>query len=317
LSGADISGNDCDCSINIAFVPIVRDVSQVTVIDNSSVSTVITQGYTIDGSYATMIQLTTIDPSLDPQIDEELEQVVSSYVDDLSGPNSVLVSEIQLYASQIKCSDFHGKGTIDDYTSLFEAAAKIANESKHIELDVDIEGFSEFAAAADELSALFNGFIMKLQNVNIIDDYNFLSSIANALKRIVNLSDVFGKFRQTILATSRIQIPKSAHDTKVIISGVMDEVNCAMNYIGYFVDASNNKPTDADLSDAEKFVITKATDTIENWNDLCEQGLSISMSNDVDILFIKQSSDTLKVQTQSLRNATNKLKNKLSRVHYC
>ena len=316
ISGVDVSSNETDCSVNIHFVPIVVDVSRSVVVDNS-MQLVNTQGYTIDGSYATMINLTTIDPSLNPQIEEDLEQIVTTYVDDLSGPNSLLVNEIRLYASQIQCSDFHGKGTIDDYTNLFEAAAKIANESKHIELDVDIEGFSEFANAADELSALFNGFIMKLQNVNIIDDHNFLSAIANALKKIVNLSNVFGKFKETILATSSIQIPKSAHDTRVIISGVMDEINCAMNYIGYFVDASSNKPVDAELTASEKFVINKAINTIDNWNVLCEQGLSITMSNDVDISFIKHSSDQLKVTTQTLRSATNNLKNKLSKFHYC
>jgi hypothetical protein len=44
---------------------------------------------------------------------------------------------------------------------------------------------------ADDLSSLFNGFILKLQNVNIINDTAFLKAIASALKKIVNLSNVF------------------------------------------------------------------------------------------------------------------------------
>ena len=74
-----------------------------------------------------------------------------------------------MYAEKIKCTDFQGKGTINDYANLFEAASKIANETKQIQLDVDIEGFNEFASAADDLSALFAEMTIKLQNVNKIN----------------------------------------------------------------------------------------------------------------------------------------------------
>ena len=43
-----------------------------------------------------------------------------------------------------------------------------------------------------------------------------------------------------ILITSSIKIPKSAHDTKIILDGVMSEVNCAMNYINNFVNPDAN-----------------------------------------------------------------------------
>lgn len=316
ISGVDSSGNDCDCSMNsMSFIPIVDfSLNQVTV--DSSMQYIVQQGTTADDSFATFVSLTTIDPSLNPQIEENLQQVVTIYNDEV-GKNSDILNEIRLYASQIQCDDFHGKGTIDDYTELFKAAAKIANESKHIELDVDIGGFEEFGQAADELSDLFNGFIMKLQNVNIIDDYNFLKAIASALKKIVNLSNIFGTFKETILATSTVQIPKSAHDAKIVISGVMDEVRCAMQYINYFVDSSANKPVGADLTNSEKTVIDKAITTIDSWNILCEQGISIALSNDVDIKYIKSSSDELKTTTNTLKNATANLKAKLSQFHYC
>jgi len=313
----DASGNDPDCSLNNMYVPpIVTFSENKTYIDASGFQFTIQQGQSVDGSQITKEHVVTVDPSLNPQIEETLSQIVTTYNDEVGSTNDIL-NEIKMYANEIQCEDFQGKGTIDDYTALFTAAAKIANESKHIELDVDIEGFNEFANAADELAALFNGFILKLQNVNIIDDSNFLKAIASALKKIVNLSNVFGKFKETILATSTIQIPKSAHDTAVVISGVMDEITCAMGYIGYFVDASASKPIGAELTASEKGVISKAIDTIDSWNVLCEQGLSITMSNNVDISFIKHSSDELKTTTSTLVNATNALKTKLAKFHYC
>jgi len=182
-----------------------------------------------------------------------------------------------------------------------------------MELNVDVEGFNEFSQAADDLSALFNGFIIKLQNVNIINDVAFLRAIATALSKIFNLSKVFGKFKEIVLATSSIQIPKSSHDASVIISGVMDEVNCAMQYINYFVDPSSNPILyDAHLSAAEQNVVNKSVETINSWNVLCEQGISIAMANDIDIQHIQIASNQLKTKTVNLKNVTNNLKAKLA-----
>jgi tetrahydromethanopterin S-methyltransferase subunit F len=164
----------------------------------------------------------------------------------------------------------------------------------------------------DDLAKLFTSFIVKLDNVSIINDAAFLASVATALKKIWNLSEVFGTFKKTILATSSIQLPKSAHDTKLVLESVVGQVNCAMKYISHFVDASFAAPSSADLSADEKGIIDKAVSTIESWNTLCEQGVSIAMSNNPDIQYIKQTSDQLKNTTQTLITATNKLKNKLA-----
>jgi hypothetical protein len=315
----DISTNglDTDCSDVLVFAPIV-DFSLNNTITGTGYKIVNQQGWTADGSGATVSKFFTTDASLDTQITENLEQVVTTYNDEImdSSVNAVF-HQIQLYASEIKCSDFHGKGSIDDYQNLFIAAGKIASETKQMELDIDIEGFSEFGQAADDLSELFNTFIIKLQNVSIINDYNFLVSISIALGKIVNLSKIFGKFKETILATTSIQVPKSAHDTKVILSGVMDEVNCAMQYIGHFVDASFSAPSDSELSATEKNVIAKAVETIDNWNVLCEQGVSISLQHNPDIQFISHASTELIQTTNVLKSATQTLKNKLARYHFC
>lgn len=272
-----------------------------------------TQGPDASGNEVTHTTFDTIDPNVDFQVEEDLTGVVVAYYDNTQETETAkILGDIKDYASKIQCSDFHGKGTIDDYSQLFNAAAKIANESKQMVLDVDIDGFNEFANAADDLSKLFSSFIVKLESVSIIDDLNFLRAVSVALQKIWNLSEVFGKFKETILATSTVQLPKSAHETKLALETVMSNVNCAMKYISHFVDPSVSAPADADLSTEEKNVIDAAVHTIDNWNILCEQGVSIAMSNNPDIQFINNASNQLKNTTQTLKIATDKLKNKLS-----
>lgn len=294
---------------SVSFVSV--DVSNTIIGDGYVVQN--TQGTDVSGNTVTNTTFDTTDPTLDFQVEEDLTGKVEAYYDNTGQTDTALVlSEIQMYGSKIQCEDFHGKGTIDDYSQLFQAAAKIANETKQMQLDIDIDGFNEFAEAADDLSKLFTSFIVKLENVSIIDDIVFLRAVSVALKKIWNLSEVFGKFKQTILATSSVQLPKSAHDTKVVLESVIGNVNCAMKYISHFVDASFVAPADAELSITEKGVINAAVATIDNWNILCEQGVSIAMSNNPDIQYIKNASNQLKNTTQTLKTATNKLKGKLA-----
>jgi len=283
-------------------------------IDASGTEIINQQGAAADGSEITHTTFETTDVTSDVQISEDLTEIVQVYDDD-SDPNSVtgqLVNQIKLYAGQIQCSDFHGKGTIDDYSALFVAASKIANDTKQMQLDIDIDGFNEFGQAADELSSLFTSFIKKLENVNIINDVAFLTSISIALGKIVNLSNVFGRFKETILATSTIKLPKSAHDTKLVLEGVMAEINCAMNYIGHFVSPTVHAPSDASLSIEEQTIISKAVSTIENWSVICDQGVSIAMTNNPDIQYIKSASEQLKTTTSTLNGATAALRAKLT-----
>lgn len=280
----------------------------------NSVGYVVTNNQYADasGNEHTETKFTTTDTASDVQIFEDLSGNVIHYYDDTSdSAKTAIIAQIQTYAAEIKCTNFQGKGSIDDYAQLFQAASQIANESVHMQLDVDVEGFNEFASAADDLSALFTSFIIKLQNVSIIDDTAFLTSVANALGKIVNLSKVFGKFKETILATSTVQLPKSAHDTSLLLQNVVGQINCAMTYINHFVDSSAVAPATANLSTEEQGIITAAVSTIGNWNTLCEQGVSIAMANDPDIQYIKSASQQLKQTTQTLASATALLKTKL------
>ena len=264
------------------------------------------------GNEHTETQFVTTDPSSDVQIFEDLCGNVVHYYDDThDSEKSAIIAQIQTYAAEIKCTNFQGKGSIDDYAQLFEAAAQIANESAQMQLDVDIDGFNEFAAAADDLSALFTSFILKLQNVSIIDDTAFLTAVATALGKIANLSKVFAKFKETILATSTVQIPKSAHDTSILLQNVSSQINCAMKYINHFVDSSSPAPANANLSAEEQGIINAAVSTIGSWNILCDQGVSIAMANDADIQGINTVNQNLKQTKQALVNATNLLRAKL------
>jgi hypothetical protein len=303
-----------DSSNNLPLVPSQPTVPTVPSQPDTDTGNKITNLQYTDASGTVITEsiFVTTDPSSDVQIFEDLSEEVMKYYDDTTDVGKLaLISQIKAYADDIKCTNFQGKGSIDDYTQLFQAAAQIANDSSQMQLDVDIEGFNEFASAADDLSALFNGFIVKMQNISIIDDTVFLTAVANALGKIANLSKVFGKFKETIIATSTVKIPKSSHDTSVLLQNVTSQVNCAMNYISHFVDSSVPASDAANLSDKEKSIITDAVNTINNWNILCDQGISIAMSSDPDIISIKSSSQQLKQHTQQLSNATSLLKSKL------
>ena len=265
--------------------PVFTNVVYSNTFVNGNVNIQDTMGTTINGNFATQSTFNTIDPTLDTQITQNLVETVDSYYDDACNTQTaVVMAQISNYASN----------------------------SKQIKLDIDVSGFTEFSQAADDLSNLFNSFIIKLQNVSIINDLDFLNSIAISLQKIWNLSETFGRFKQTILATSSIQIPKSAHDTKLILQNVMGEVNCAMGYINHFVNPGTEVLTAANLSLAEHDVINKAVATIDNWNVLCDQGVSIAMSSNPDIQYITQSNNVFKTQTTNLRAATSSLRAKLS-----
>ena len=335
-SDSDTSGNTViNGNVNVTDISGVTtyDISGVTyispqIVSDLSSTTITGNGYEIehaegkdeDGDDLKKTTFDTTKPDLyDPQIHQDLNETIETYNDlsgvDLSGNPSqtnALFEEIKDYASQLQCSDFHGKGSIEDYNSLFEAAGRIANETKQIELDVNIDGFNEFAEAADDLSSLFEGFILKLNNVSVITDVTFLTSVVFALKRIVNLSETFGRFKQTVFSTSAIQLPKSAFDTKVVLDGVMDEINCAVQYIDHFVNPTDPSLNEAALSAEEKEIIQKSVDTIDNWNNMAEYGVSIALSNDENIQCIQQYSLDLKTKKSSLINASSSLRAKLA-----
>jgi hypothetical protein len=314
----DICGNLLfDISQNIQ--PIVS-ITQQTVVNEPGLEIVKTQGFDASGNSEQSVTFVSTEPDLyDPNITEKLTEIVV-IVDDDSSPltqNGAIVDQISVFASKIQCSDFHGKGTIDDYANLFEAACRIANETKQIELDVDVDGFNEFAQAADDLSKLFVNFTRKLQNVNIINDSVFLSAVLNALEKIYNLSESFGKFKETVIMTTTIQLPKSIKDTSVIVQGVMTELDCAMNYITNFVNPTSPPPPGSELSVIEKNIIAQAVTTIDSWNVICEQGVSIAMSSNTDVQYIQRANISLKQKTVILNNATSTLRTKLSNYLIC
>jgi len=266
---------------------------------------IVEPGITIVGN-ASSINLVTYTPAT-PVITENLTENIV-ILDDSTNP---LLQEIRLYADQIKCSDFHGKGTIDDYAALFDAASKIAQDSKQVQLDVDVSGFNEFANAADELSALFASFTLRLKTVNIIDDTAFLTAVVNALKRIANLSDEFGKFKEAIIATNTIQLSESVHDTRTILENVKEEVDCAMNYIQHFIEPTGHLEG-ADLSDIDKNVIKRAVSTLDAWHSICDHGVSVTMSTNGDIQEITQLNGMFGQKAVVLRSSTSSLRNRYS-----
>ncbi len=296
-NSSSIYVSDTQTTTSTTNVSIPRDLSEFTIQET---------GITIEGN-SSGITLITYAPVV-PEITEILNVSIVE-IEDCSS-NTVL-DQIKYYAGQIKCSEFHGKGTVEDYSALFDAASRIVNETKQVQLDIDVEGFNEFSRAADELGQLFENFTLRLQNVNIIDDSLFLQSILTALVKIDQLSNKFGKFKETILATSTIQLPCSVGETKMAIEEVTGEINCAMRYINHFVSPSGQL-AESELSSADKNAITRAAATLDAWGDICEQGVTLSMSHNPDVIYIKQANDVFRQQATILRSSTSNLRNRYS-----
>jgi len=318
ISGQNLTGTLADLS-GFQVPPIVNFTLNET-LDASGTRVVNQQGTSADGTGVTHTTFETL-PSFveDVDISANLVGVVQNYYNsdvDINSPTNIVLQQIKTYAAEIQCSDFQGKGTIDDYTQLFQAASKIANDANQIRLDVDLSGFNDFGQAADDLSKLFNSFTVKLQNVSIIDDLAFLQGIASALAKIVNLSNVFGKFKETILMTSSVQVPKSSHDATALVNDVMGEINCAMGYIQNFVAPGlSPAPINSQLSVNEKNIIGKAVSTIDNWSVLSSQGVTIAMANNPDIVSMTNASKILKSTTLTLKSYTNVLKAKMAQYN--
>jgi uncharacterized protein YjbI with pentapeptide repeats len=338
ISGYDISGydlSDCGCDISGYDLSGVLDGSAVVVLDQSGntlvidyltldVSSVIglatvtyQQGMTASGdevTYATMVT-NELDPSADVIITENLVSIVDDDMEIDASRNAIL-NEIRLYAAEIQCEDFHGKGTIDDYKELFIAASKITTDIKQIQLDVDVQGFQDFADAADELSKLFTSFILKLENINIVDDSYFLSVVLDSMKRIANLSKTFEQFKKTILLTTKIHIPKSTQETRVVLEQALCQINCAMNYVNNFASPISGGLPGSELDDEDKQTIQTAVNTINSWSALSDQGVSIAMRENPDIRCITQMSNQVKAKSLQLRDVTNLLKTKMASYNF-
>ena len=94
----------------------------------------------------------------------------------------------------------------------------------------------------------------------------------------------------------------------------MGEVNCAINYINHFV-VPNPSLANAGLSDADKNIINKAVSTIDNWKNLCDQGVSIALNSSTDMQYLKNTNNELKQKTSVLKSVADTLRNKLSSLN--
>jgi hypothetical protein len=295
-----------DCSVNSIDISFVNGIEIIT-----------ETGIKQDGTEVIQILAFTTDPSSEIQIIEKLNTQIEIYDDETDPEINSIIQEISQYASKINCSDFQGKGTIDDYAELFKVASNLAQEAKQTTLEIDIAGFNEFGDAADELSKLFQQYIVKLENMNIINDKNFLKSISVSLKKIWNLSETFGKFKETIIGVSTIKVPKSIKDTRVVIEDVMTDVDCAMKYIHHFISpetdiSCNNLCGNAELSIEEKEMIEESIHTIQNWDQLYNKGMKIAISENSDVKFIEEANAIMNNTSKLLKDATSVFKGKLT-----
>jgi len=122
----DISTNNvfsavCDDDTVIPIpIPIVLDLSS-SVLHGPGYDITNQTGKSADGAVIIReIFTSSTDPSNnDVNINENLTEIVVTYTDASNNNQAdVLLNQIKLYASEINCSDFHGKGTIDDYAGM-------------------------------------------------------------------------------------------------------------------------------------------------------------------------------------------------------
>ena len=294
-----------DCSVNTFDISFVDGLEIIT-----------KTGKKADGTEVVQILAFTTDPSSDIQIVEKLNTTIQIYDDEIDPEINGIIQEISQSASKINCIDFQGKGSIDDYSELFKVASNLAQEAKQTSLEIDIAGFNEFGNAADELSKLFQQYIVKIENLNVINDKDFLKAISVSLKKIWNLSETFGKFKETILGTSVIKVPKSLKDTRAVIEDVMGDIDCAMKYVHHFIspesDGDANLCGYAELSDAEKLMIEESIDTIQHWDKLYNKGMQIAISENADVKFIEEANKIIQNTTNSIKDATAVFKGKLT-----
>ena len=126
------NGNSSPTSNSGSTGPMANLVSNFTldqILDISGAHIVNQQGTAADGSEVTHTTFSTsMTSTLNVNITEDLSGIVQSFYDDESDPTSpasLIMSQIKNYASKIKCESFQGKGTVDDYAQLFQAASTI------------------------------------------------------------------------------------------------------------------------------------------------------------------------------------------------
>jgi hypothetical protein len=233
---------------------------------------------------------------------KDISAIIQIYNDETDPSLNIILQEIKTYADNIQNANFQGKGTINDYITLFTTSLKLAKQNNLI---IDISGFQDLGNVADELSAVFQQYILKLQSTNTIYDLAFLTSIASSLEKINNLATIFLNFKQTILQTSIIEIPKSLKDTKIILQNLLPEINNAFLYINHFINPIT------DISFATLSVKDQAQ-ILEKWENTCVNDVNIIHSKNIDISFIEQANIIMENTANLLKNSTVVFKGKIS-----
>jgi len=233
---------------------------------------------------------------------KDISAILQIYNDKTDPSLNNILEEIKTYIDNIKNANFQGKGTINDYITLFIATL---NASKQNDFIMDISGFQHFGNVADELSVVFQEYISKLQNTNTINNLAFLTSLASSLQKINNLATIFLNFKQTILQTSIIEIPKSLEDTKTILQNLLPEINNAFLYIQHFIDPVT------DISFATLSIQDQAQ-IIQKWENTCVKDVNTILSVNTDISFIRQANLIMENTANLLKNSTVVFKGKIT-----
>ena len=84
-----------------------------------------------------------------------------------------------------------------------------------------------------------------------------------------------------------------------------------MKYINNFVSPDLSL-VEAALSDSDKLIIKKATSTIESWNSIVQNGVSVTMYNNTNVQYITQQNSNYSSKATILKATTLSLRNKFN-----
>jgi hypothetical protein len=126
----------------------------------------------------------------------------------------------------------------------------------------------------------------------------FLSAVLSAIKKVVALSKAFSAFQESILEN---RIHSSIGETKHILEGVTQEVECVMKHLNHFSTPTNLES--ANLSPVNRVAITHAINSLNN--------ITVSMDTQ-DIQYINRTNQTFIQQSAQLRRTTNIIRERYS-----
>lgn len=295
---------------NITITTTTTDFSNDGIIDVTEVHTVTVDGATED-TISTVTDLNINNGSLDALSDIQ-------YVEG-SAESILLVSEIQALQDKIKCSKFHGKGSMEDYAAVFKKIQEyfaVAGDS-NVEITVDVTSLDQFAEQAKNYSAMFEEILIKFNRVSSVDDSAVLKKIKQDLIDISKMYENIEKFKAIVTGTTGLKVPKTIKDCTDVLENVYSNINCSLDYINRFADKNyvltEDKEIKSQLSEDDKKALDYFAYSIQVWIDMIDNEGTVAMNTNSFVKKFKESIAKFDLPTENLTKAMGLMKERMAR----